>query len=244
MCLLAIFYRMVPDAPLVVGANREEFYARAALPPQIIEGPACAVAGLDAQAGGTWLGVNENGLFVAVTNRLKQRVPRKPRSRGLLVRELLGCASTKEAIDRATRELDAKRYAGCNIVCGDGDQLVVFQAGDWLRVKPLPPGLHLLTNHDLNDMSDARLSFALSWLVQYPYETATDCLTALRQLCALNGADGQPPVCLHGKDKGTVSSTLLVLRSNLADSSYLHADGPPDQTPYRDCSDLLRELRH
>src|SRR5882724_3169822 len=102
MCLLAIFYRMVDDAPLVVGANREEFYARPALPPQILDGPVRAVAGVDAQAGGTWLGVNENGLLVAVTNRHQSLVPAQPRSRGLLARELLGCTSTKEAVDLAT----------------------------------------------------------------------------------------------------------------------------------------------
>ena len=56
MCLLAIFYRMVDDAPLVVGANREESCARPALPPQILDGPARAVAGVDVLAGGTWFG--------------------------------------------------------------------------------------------------------------------------------------------------------------------------------------------
>jgi uncharacterized protein with NRDE domain len=242
MCLLALFYRMVDDAPLVVGANREEFYSRASLPPQILERPVKAVAGLDALAGGTWLGVNQNGLFVAVTNRPKQNLPAHLRSRGLLARDLLGCTSTAAAIELATRELDAQRYAGCNLVCGDADRLVVFQAGDWLRIKPLPPGLHVLTNQDVNDIHDRRLAFALNWLAQRSYATATECLDALRQLCAQSGADGQPAICLHGGDRGTVSSTLLALRRDLAASTYLHADGPPDRTPYRDYSELLWQL--
>jgi uncharacterized protein with NRDE domain len=242
MCLLALFYRMVDDAPLVVGANREEFYARQSLPPQVLDGPARAVAGLDALAGGTWLGVNESGLMVAVTNRHKVRPVAQPRSRGLLVRELLGCRSTKAAIELATRELDLHRYQGCNVVCGDGDQLVVFQAGDWLRIKHLPPGLHVLTNHDINDTSDPRLAFALSWLAERHYTSADDCVAALRQLCSLGGSDGQPAICLHGKERGTVSSTLLVLRKNVAESTYLHAPGPPDRTPYQDYSPLLRNI--
>lgn len=243
MCLLALFYRMVSDAPLLVGANREEYYSRPGTPPQIIEGPARAVAGLDTVAGGTWLGVNERSMLVAVTNRLKSQVVPNPRSRGLLAREMLGCKSTKEAIALATAELDANRYAGCNIVCGDGNGLTVFQSGDWLRIKPLPPGLHLLTNHDINDASDPRLGFALNWLYQHPYETAENCVTALKQLCGLNGSDGQPPICLHGKEKGTVSSTLVVLAKSLRKSIYLHSDGPPDRVPYQDYSHLIRAMR-
>src|SRR3954453_5320422 len=62
MCLLALFFRMVEDAPLVAGANREEAYARGGSPPQILDGPCRAVAGLDPLAGGTWFGVNEHGV--------------------------------------------------------------------------------------------------------------------------------------------------------------------------------------
>src|SRR5437588_69073 len=139
MCLLAIFFRVAEDAPLVVGANREEAYARGGLPPQLLDGETRAVAGLDPVAGGTWLGVNEHGVLVAVTNRRKSELPDRPRSRGLLARELLGCPSAAAAVELATRELDADRYAGCNFLCADRERAVVLQAGDWLRVRPLPP---------------------------------------------------------------------------------------------------------
>ena len=55
MCLLALFYRVMEDAPIVVGANREEAYARGGEPPRALEGACRAVAGLDPHAGGTWL---------------------------------------------------------------------------------------------------------------------------------------------------------------------------------------------
>ena len=97
MCLLALFFRVVPDAAVVVGANREENYARAGTPPRVLDGPTRAVAGLDPVAGGTWLGVNGNGLLAAVTNRPRLPVPEQPRSRGLLVRDLLGCATARQA---------------------------------------------------------------------------------------------------------------------------------------------------
>src|SRR5208283_5304222 len=97
MCLLALFFRVVEDAPVVVGANREEEYARGGEPPQVLPGPPNAVGGRDPRSGGTWLGVNERGVLVAVTNRLKSEPPSQPRSRGLLARDLLGCDTATAA---------------------------------------------------------------------------------------------------------------------------------------------------
>src|SRR5262245_15781931 len=183
MCLLVLMSRMVEDAPLIVGANREELYDRGGEPPQLLVGPGAAVGGRDPVGGGTWLGVNARGVLVAVTNRPKSELPAQPRSRGLLARDLLGCPTAKIAADAAARELDRGRYAGCNIVCADADAVLVVHASDWLRVRPLPPGIHVLTNHDVNDASDRRVGHALWWLHQRPYACAADCIAALKELC-------------------------------------------------------------
>jgi Transport and Golgi organisation 2 len=241
MCLLALFFRVVEDAPVVAGANREEFYNRGGEPPQILKGPYPAVAGVDPLAGGTWFGVNERGVFIAITNRPKSALPAKPRSRGLLARELLGCATAAAAVDNAAQDLDRGRYAGCNLVCADQESAAVIHAGDWLRIRPVPPGLHVLTSHDVNDASDRRLGHALWWLSQRNYACAEDCLFALKELCAQSG-NGDPPICVRGERSGTVSSSIVALRSPLACSSYLHAQGPPDRTPYTDYSHLLQQL--
>ncbi len=72
MCLLGIAFKRFDRAPLLVLANREEFYARPAAGPQIFgrigEKPAW-MGGVDLLAGGTWMGVNEPGVLVAITNR-------------------------------------------------------------------------------------------------------------------------------------------------------------------------------
>jgi uncharacterized protein with NRDE domain len=240
MCLLAVFYRVAEDAPVVVGANREEYYARGGEPPRLHPGPPPFVAGVDPVAGGTWLGVNARGVLVAVTNRHHSETPPNPKSRGLLVRELLALPTAKDAADAAARELDRKVYAGCNLLCIDATHAVVLHNADWLRVRMLPPGLHLLANRDVNDESDDRLGYAAHWLGQRRYRFAENCLVALRQLCGLH-EPGMPPICFRAGDRGTVSSTLVALRDPLADSTYLHAQGPPDRTPYVDYSQLLRE---
>ncbi len=241
MCLVALFFRVVPDAAVVVGANREEQYGRGGLPPRLLDGPVRAVGGVDPVAGGTWLGVNEHGVLAAVTNRPKARVSPEPRSRGRLVHDLLACPGAAAALDLATRELGADRYAGCNVLGADREQAFVIHAGDELRVRPLPPGLHVLTAHDVNDDADPRIRHARQWLGRRRYDRAADCVAALKELCAQNG-DGGPPICLHGERGGTVSGSIVVLRPALAQGLYLHAQGPPDRTPYEDHSALLAQL--
>jgi len=158
-----------------------------------------------------------------------------------LTRALLDCRSASEAVTVATRELGSNRYAGCNLLVADRSGAYAILAGDWLRVRPLPPGLHVLTANDVNDASDRRLGHALWWLEQRPCHSAEQCLAALKELCAQSGGI-DPPMCLNGAERGTVSSTLVALASTLPQSRYLHAQGPPDKTPYEDYSHLLKNL--
>jgi uncharacterized protein with NRDE domain len=242
MCLVAVLWRLVPDAPLIVAANREEAYDRPGTPPQLVQGDVSFVGGLDPRAGGTWLGVNKFGVLVAVTNGPKSKPPAEPRSRGLLVRDVLASRTASDAANRAARELDSKRYAGCNLVCADQETLHVLHAGDWLRSLPLPPGIHVLTTGLVNNGADRRIAHSMAWLKSQPHESAKAWVPALQQLCGQTGNEEYPPICIRGKDRGTVSSSVAVLRSRLEDSGYWHAQGPPDVTPYEDMSQLLMRL--
>lgn len=243
MCLLAIVWRVVREASLVVAANREEAYARAGTPPQLVADRTRFVAGLDPQAGGTWLGVNQHGLLVAVANRIKSQVLATPRSRGLLVRDLLQCASAKEAVEQAAAELDKRLYAGCNLLCADRVSAQVIHAGDWLQVWPLPAGIHVLASRNLNNDADPRIAYALARLGRLPLGASLAVwIEELKALCGKTGDDESPPICLRGSLGGTVSSSIIALGERLQDGAYLHAQGPPDRTPYEDYSPLLARV--
>ncbi|MGE3804217.1 MAG: NRDE family protein [Gemmataceae bacterium] len=244
MCLLALLYRQVDGAAVIAGANREEEYARPGEPPSLqSSGSIRFLAGRDPRAGGTWLGVNQYGVLVGITNRVKSDPPAgEPRSRGLLVRELLAARSASAALKQGADELGSNRYAGCNLLCVDQDSAGIIHAGDWLRIRPLPPGIHVLTARDVNDESDRRVYHAMGWLARRRYRTADDALASLQQLCGQSDSN-DPPICLHGPHGGTVSSTLVALPHRLGDGAYRHSQGPPDRTPYQDYSYLLAELR-
>ncbi|MGB0318589.1 MAG: NRDE family protein, partial [Pseudomonadales bacterium] len=122
MCLIAVAYRMLPGWPLLVLANRDEFYARpaAALAPWPDSG---LLAGRDLEAGGTWLGIHPRGRFAAVTNVTEAPLdPAPPASRGALVeRFLAGDAPSHGYLEALEAEHDA--YRGFNLLTFDGETL-------------------------------------------------------------------------------------------------------------------------
>jgi len=89
MCVLALWLGGDPKAPLIVAANRDESLSRPSAPPAEVE-PG-VIAGRDLESGGTWLGINRHGLFIAVTNRKTPLRTPASLSRGLLALETLRC---------------------------------------------------------------------------------------------------------------------------------------------------------
>jgi uncharacterized protein with NRDE domain len=149
MCLVLVALRSHPEYPLVVAANRDEFYDRATVPAQLWEEVPSVLAGRDLKAGGTWLGVDRRGRIAAVTNfRQGERENPAPRSRGLLVSEFLtGDAPAPEYMDRVQR--DAALYNGFNLIAGDAGGLFYFSNRQG-RVRHLAPGVYGLSNHLLD----------------------------------------------------------------------------------------------
>lgn len=120
MSLLAVQYQLVPESPILVAANREEYYDRPSLPPSIQSGKPRVLCGIDQQSGGTWLGVNQNGMFVGMCNRATAVPMFGQRSRNLLAMDLLRCTTASRALEKALAELSETRYDGCNLIIADG----------------------------------------------------------------------------------------------------------------------------
>ena len=68
MCLIVFAWQPGHALPLLVAANRDEFYARPSLPLAAWEDAEGVFAGRDLEAGGTWLGLGPAGRFAALTN--------------------------------------------------------------------------------------------------------------------------------------------------------------------------------
>src|SRR5919199_1645384 len=90
MCIVLLAYKTHPVYPLILAANRDEFYERPTAQAWFWEDAPGLLAGRDLERGGTWLGVTETGRLAAVTNfrEPEQRIADAP-SRGLLVSDFL-----------------------------------------------------------------------------------------------------------------------------------------------------------
>ncbi|QDU94185.1 NRDE family protein [Lignipirellula cremea] len=243
MCILAIQYQLVPESPILVAANREEYFDRPSLPPSIQSGKPRILAGLDQQSGGTWLGVNQHGLFVGACNRPKLLPPANPRSRGALCRDLLRAGSAREAVAMAQDELSAGKYNGVNYVIADYETGWAVHGGDEPEAVEMREGLNIIGNGDLNDPRDERVSLCRRLLTLQTLDSPVKFLAVASKVFARSPtAPGRPSMVRRDSDWGTVSSTLIALGKKPRDAIYQFADGAPDQAKYEDFSPMLRDI--
>jgi uncharacterized protein with NRDE domain len=149
MCLILFAHRVVPDAPLIVAANRDEYFARPAAPAAPWADHPEVLAGRDLSAGGAWLGVSTTGRFAALTNFRNPATHRTdaPSRGGLVAAFLTGRMSAASYVRDLAR--DARPYNGFCLLIGDGDHLF-FYSNRVEAPREVEPGIHGLSNHLLD----------------------------------------------------------------------------------------------
>jgi uncharacterized protein with NRDE domain len=135
MCLIAVAHRVSEAFPLVIAANRDEFYDRPALPAAPWKEDRRVVGGRDLRAGGSWLAVRDGGRFAAVTN-IRGAKADGP-SRGSLVSQFV--LSDVAAMSFAN-DLDRHAYAGFHLIVGDGTTVAHVTNANDAPPSALPPG--------------------------------------------------------------------------------------------------------
>ncbi|MDR5674306.1 Uncharacterized protein AArcCO_1423 [Halalkaliarchaeum sp. AArc-CO] len=248
MCTLTLAWQVFPDAPIVAAANRDEATDRPSSPPKIRSdgiaastgepGPA-VLAPVDDRAGGTWIGLNDRGVFAAITNRWNASDLKGDRSRGLLVADCLRSDSATDAARHVERELDRTAYEGFNLVLADAESAHLLEWTGRFQVRSFAPGVHVVVNvgadgvyeipHERAELGETQAQNADELRARLQPEPGE---TADRWLDRAGGAlgDHEAGVCVHGDGFGTRSSSLVRLSSD-GDVRYDYADGPPCETP-------------
>lgn len=215
---------------LRVGANRDERLDRPAGPPRRWTfGPRAGLAPVDLEAGGTWIGVNDRGVFAALTNRFGVPERAEAPSRGRWVPQMLAHGSAGEAAQflREARVLEN----GFHLVVADLD--TAFEAvhdGESLELTALGWGPTIVTERSHGAAPaprEARITRELA-------ARGTD-LDALTQVLAQT--DPESPldgvrVFSREHDYGTRSSTRIELTR--AGLRFEFAERYPNDTGYRD----------
>lgn len=240
MCTLVLAWQLFADAPVVVAANRDEAADRPSSPPARRPGPPAIVAPRDDRAGGTWIGYNEAGLFVGLSNRWSDTELAGERSRGLLVEDALSMRSVDAAAQSVEAAVTVDEYAGFNLVLADADAAVLMEWDGRLQVTDLDPGIHVVMNAGYDDQfrtvdsrPDAAAAQAESAHLLRGAMSPRDAEVASEWLDRAAGLLGDHDfgVCVHEDGFGTRSSSLIRLGA-AGSTEYRFADGPPCVTPF------------
>ncbi len=150
MCLMAWRWQPGSVTPLVLIANRDEFYARPTLPLhwwKKTENGAQILAGKDLQQGGTWLGVSRSGRLAALTNYRAPDMQREDApSRGTLVADFLQSDGSAADYLQQLRP-HTQDYNPFNLLVFDGHALMGLESRR-RKVLHLPEGMGALSNAD------------------------------------------------------------------------------------------------
>jgi uncharacterized protein with NRDE domain len=244
MCTLILFHRCFADAELVIAANRDEYLERPAEPPALRAWHGRTVlAPRDARAGGTWLGLNDAGLFAALTNRPNPRPDATRRSRGLLVSDALAAGSAIEAAARLG-QLAARAYNPFNLVVCDPSDAFVVVYEEKPDVRRLAAGPHVIGNGDPDSRRLPKVARLLEQAEAIARGPAAGALPALERVCAAHRDDSSPleSTCIHAGVYGTRSSTLLRRGAAPGRDAFRFASGPPCRHAYQDFTPLLAQL--
>lgn len=245
MCLLVVLSRVHPATPLVVAANRDEWLSRPALPCAVLQerGPRI-LGGRDELAGGTWLAVNEHGVFAGLTNQPTPIRDPSRRSRGELPLALVQHASARAAVDAFLPRHRPADYSPAWLLVGDRQALFLLDmtAGDEARVVELLPGLHVLENRAWGAPSAKvrAVRAQMGAIVPGDDESLVGQLSAVLRSHQIpdgpaghSGVEGfvRPPEteanCVHAGPYGTRSASILLVRVASEPPRLWISEGPP-----------------
>jgi uncharacterized protein with NRDE domain len=230
MCLLFVVVGTSRRDPLLLAVNREESRRRpctspvgvpAARPRRVLAGADHGPDGAFPEMG-TWLGVNETGLAVAVTNRRDGELAwaEQVRSRGLLAVTLLALDDPAEAVRAAREALGAGGYGGSNFLIANREAAFVIHAPGARSVtaKRLGPGVHAMTSGDIDARDDVRVALVHREL------DAERFVPSAQRLCR------DRRVILSEAERGTVASSLIVVGGAIR---FYHVLGSPVESEYQ-----------
>ena len=246
MCLVLFAYQPGSPRPLVVAANRDEFYARPAQSAHYweAEGLSHLLAGRDLSAGGTWLGVSTRGRFATVTN-FAEDAPNEevPQSRGELVVEFLN--STASANEFA-HNIHGPDYRGYNLLLWDAHEFVYTSNRGTTQI--LGPGVYGLANAELG-ATWPKVTTGVASLTRMCAKQPSR-----RQLISLLADEHQPadetlphrgrplelerraaPCFIRGEEYGTRASTAVIVENSVvtfAEQEYGVGGVPGDRLEY------------
>lgn len=244
MCTVILGYRVHPQVPLIVAANRDEFYERPSAPPGRLDGVSPRFGPRDLRGGGTWIAVNRRGVVAVLTNAAPPDQEPVPglRSRGEVVGLALDAATAREGAQRAAAIPPDRIRPFYLLIAGAGGAHAVAPGDGGFRVTTLLPGVHVQENRPLDDPAAEKVARGLALagdLAGWPEHELVPRLHAALS----DHEDAVFPLrrlCVHTPIYGTRSLSIVLLGGG--DPGWWYRDGHPcEGEPVRDAAfDVFR----
>jgi uncharacterized protein with NRDE domain len=228
MCILFVAINQHKDYPLIIAANRDEFFDRPTSASSFWHKQPDLLAGKDDKAGGTWMGITRRGRLAALTNiRDPQKINADVATRGELVSHFLqGKQSAKDYLQELQHQ--RAKYNGYNLLFGTWRELSVYN-NHLNQTQKLSSGVYGLSNASLNSpwpkINKGTLKLEEYCHDGHPIE-ANKLFSLLRD--STQAADAHLPqtgipldwerrlssIFILGNEYGTRSSTVLLIDKN------------------------------
>ncbi len=150
MCIVLIAKNTTKDFPLIILANRDEYFERETKSLNLWGKDKKILAGKDLSAGGTWLGITSSGRVAALTNLATiEDLPKNKKSRGLLIKNFLTTNISPLDYVKSLKKT-TNQFLGFNLVIGEKNSLIHYSNAT-CENSILNDGIHIMTNTSFND---------------------------------------------------------------------------------------------
>jgi len=217
-----MLYKLLKDYPVVALHNRYLGLDTSEEPPRSWGDG--VYAPYDVASNGTWIGINQDGLLLAITNQETQTIANPSRSRGLLAVDVLReCASSNEARDYLNDRSIRDQYRTGNFVVADSTNAyhVLWDSITITReIKPGPYALGVITRYpeleitrrvkELWHSSESRRLRAYRLLAQFKPSSIDDAISKLMEV-SRDHEYGKTTgsICWHSDSFRQTSSTIM-----------------------------------
>ena len=260
MCTLALYFQEFQDYPLIVAANRDEYFTRPSADPQVLIESPLTFGGKDLLAGGTWLGVNQHGLLAGILNRRANAEEQGDlRSRGLLCLDILKAKTPAEVCALLKRE-QGSAYRPFNLLFANGKEAyVAHNMREKIESIRLEKGLHVISNTSIYDSGSAKTNHAHTLFSDAAKQVQQGLKRSLFKrwfggglpvwdqpvfvrlfkgilsdhMLRGDSKDPRDAICVHTSHYGTVSSSIIFYIHSEKRFFFHHASAPPCRSEYQ-----------
>lgn len=243
MCTVIVAHRYFKDIPLIVAANRDEFFNRQTDPPSIINNNPAIFAPRDRLKLGTFLGINEWGLFAIITN-ISGLIPKdhNKKSRGHLVLRALGSPDTSRLF-QDFKHIDFSEYNYFQLFVSDKNNAYLIRYKGSLDIFEIKEGIHTFSNWDaIPEVADYKNSIIMSKLDELtPEANIEEVINKFKNILTLHeGVDMRFQICVHTENYGTLSSSIIApFQKN---PIFYYSIGPVCKNGLRSYSEALKSI--